>query len=64
MSWSGLGKTAYTTAFKELIKEGYLIKDSDQSNLYHFYDKSQKADNKEQIDDVIIDYVDAGGFVY
>lgn len=47
MSWSGLGKQAYRTAFNELVKEGYLIQDSEQSNLYYFYDKSQKADNKE-----------------
>lgn len=60
MSWSGLGKQAYRTAFNELVKEGYLIQDSEQSNLYYFYDKSQKADNKEQIDDVIIDYPEAG----
>lgn len=60
MNWSGLGKQAYRTAFNELVKEGYLIQDSEQSNLYYFYDKSQKADNKEQIDDVIIDYPEAG----
>lgn len=61
MQWSGLGKQAYRTAFEELIKEGYLIQDSKQGNLYHFYDKSQKQE--ELIDNVIIDYTESG-FVY
>ena len=41
MLWSGLGYTAYKTAFEELEAEGYLfVKDGDKT-IYTFYDKSQ-----------------------
>ena len=42
--WSGLGRTAYTTAFEELIKEGYLIpydKSKQKETRFLFYEKSQ-----------------------
>jgi hypothetical protein len=41
--WSGLGMTAYNSAFKELREEGYLIpKDSsnEKETRFLFYDKS------------------------
>lgn len=41
MVWSGLGYTAYTTAFGELIKEGYLIVKEGTETIFTFYDKSQ-----------------------
>lgn len=40
--WSGLGYTAYTTAFSELAEEGYLIQKEGTETVYTFYDKSQK----------------------
>lgn len=58
MEWSGMGKQAYTTAFDELVNQGYLIRSEEQKNLYSFYDKSQKEEPQERkdIDNVIIDY--------
>jgi hypothetical protein len=41
MRWSGLKNTAYNTAFKELISEGYLILKEGTETVYTFYDKSQ-----------------------
>lgn len=63
MNWSGLGKTAYFTAFDELVDKGYLIQDKEQKNKYNFYDKSHKEEESQQIDNVIIDYTNAG-FVF
>lgn len=61
MQWSGLGKQAYSTAFDDLEKQGYLIQDKKQKNKYSFYDKAQPRDKKEkQIDEVIIDYPEEG----
>jgi len=40
MKWSGLGKQAYSTAFDDLEKQGYLIQDEKQKNKYSFYDKA------------------------
>ena len=63
MVWSGLGKKAYTTAFQDLLDQGYLIQDKEQKNKYNFYDKSNKEEESQQIDNVIIDYSSAG-FVF
>lgn len=41
MLWSGVGYTAYTTAFEELVKEGYLLLKEGTEVVYTFYDKSQ-----------------------
>lgn len=41
MIWSGLGYTAYTTAFAELEEEGYLILKEGTETIYTFFDKSQ-----------------------
>lgn len=41
LEWSGLGYTAYTTAFNELIEKGYLVKSNKSigdNNKYTFYD--------------------------
>lgn len=51
MLWGSMAATAYTTAFKELEKEGYLVETS--KGNYIFYDKSQKPeepkDNKNAV---------------
>ena len=39
--WSGLGLTAYKTAFKELVEQGYLIPSKTVKDYYIFYDKAQ-----------------------
>lgn len=57
MLWSGLGATAYTTAFNELKEQGYLIPKDHKNNketIYTFYDKSQKPE--EEIPDILIEY--------
>ena len=49
--WSGLGMTAYNSAFKELREEGYLIP-KDGSNKketrFIFYEKSKKPEPEDQ----------------
>lgn len=47
MQWSGLGYTAYTTAFNELVEERYLLLKEGTDDIYTFYDKAQ-------IEDIII----------
>lgn len=56
-AWSGTGLTAYNTAFKELVKKGYLIQKEGTETIYSFYDKSQKEQKKN--DEVIIEYPNA-----
>lgn len=41
MKWSGLGKRAYTTAFEELVAEGYLVLKEGTKTVFTFYPKSQ-----------------------
>lgn len=44
MHWANVGSTAYNTAFKELVEEGYLIQKEGTKDIYTFYDKSQNKD--------------------
>lgn len=44
MKWSGLGKTAYRTAFDELVEEGYLILKEGTETVFTFYPKSQRQE--------------------
>ncbi len=55
MIWSGLGKTAYMTAFAELVNKGYLIQSDRQKNRFAFYDVSQKK-QKEDDENIIVSY--------
>lgn len=41
MHWANVGNTAYTTAFKELVAEGYLVQKYGTKDIFTFYDKSQ-----------------------
>ena len=50
MNWSGLGKTAYDTAFRELVDKGYLVLKEGTKSFYTFYDKPKKSN-----DNVIIE---------
>lgn len=49
MLWSGLGYTAYTTAFTELEEEGYLILKEGTETIYTFFDKSQLPKEEKAI---------------
>lgn len=49
MLWSGLGYKAYTTAFDELITEGYMVLEDGKKSTYVFYDKSRKPPKEEDI---------------
>lgn len=49
MLWSGLGYTAYTTAFEELKEEGYLILKEGTETTYTFFDKSQLPPKEKEI---------------
>ena len=61
MEWSGLGKQAYSTAFDDLVNQGYLIQDKKQRNKYSFFDKAQPIDKEERPkDEVIIEYAKEG----
>ena len=61
MEWSGLGKQAYSTAFDDLVNQGYLIQDKKQKNRYSFFDKAQPTDKEEKPrDEVIIEYAKEG----
>lgn len=51
-TWSGLSKQAYTTAFNELVKCGFLVQDKKNEILYHFYENS--VDKEEEKDDTVI----------
>ena len=44
-----MGYTAYTTAFAELEKEGYLILKEGTETIYTFFDKSQLPKEKKEI---------------
>lgn len=51
MLWSGFGYSAYTTAFKELVTEGYLIQKEGTEDIYTFFDKSRipREEEKEKV---------------
>ena len=44
--WAGLSRTAYNTAFEELVKETFLIPTNDKKTIFNFFEKPQ---NKETI---------------
>ena len=51
-AWSGLGMTAYNTAFEELKQQGYLIpkdKSKVKETVFILYDKSQLEVEQEEI---------------
>lgn len=58
MKWASVGSTAYNTAFKELVDEGYLVKKQGTKDIYTFYDRSQKDENlkieipKEKVEEI------------
>ena len=45
MKWAYCQRTAYNTAFQQLVTQGYLIKKQNTDNCYMFYDKSQLNDD-------------------
>ena len=50
-AWSGLGMTAYNSAFQELKDKGYLVVKDDSKqgkNNFIFYDKSMLAEQEEE----------------
>ena len=50
-AWSGLGMTAYNSAFQELKDKGYLVLKDDSKqgkNHFVFYDKSMLAEQEEE----------------
>ena len=42
--WSGLSRTAYTTAFEELIKESFLIPVNNKKTIFNFFEKPQNQE--------------------
>ena len=55
MEWSGLKSTAYRTAFKELVTEGYLVLKEGSETIYTFYDKSRIPKEKKRKDEITIE---------
>ena len=49
MLWSGLGYTAYGTAFNELVAEGYLWEKDGEEDIYIFYDKSRIPKEEDKV---------------
>lgn len=48
--WSSLSNCAYTTAFNELVAEGYLVQKEGTKDIYYFYDyPCEAAEVKKQI---------------
>lgn len=49
MLWSGLGYTAYSTAFNELVTEGYLWEKDGEEDIFVFYDKSRIPKEEDKV---------------
>ena len=49
LAWAGVAYTAYTTAFKELVDQGYLVLKPGTETVYTFYDKPKENHNNETI---------------
>ena len=49
MRWSGLGYSAYTSAFDELVEKGYLVESQNCKNCFAFYDKQQEQEEETKI---------------
>ena len=47
-SWASVGQRAYTTAFNELVEQGYLILKDGTKDIFIFNDLSQKADERKK----------------
>ena len=61
MEWSSLGKQAYSSAFDDLVNQGYLVQSEEQSNKYSFYDKARDQEEKQKAPDkAIVDYPEQG----
>lgn len=52
VSWSGLSKSSYDRAFKELEEKGYLIKHKEKDKYYLFMEKSNKAERPDEVKSV------------
>lgn len=50
MSVTGLSKSTYERSFKELEEKGYLLKSQKQKNMYLFQERSEKANNRDEIE--------------
>ena len=63
MEWSGLSKSAYTTAFNELVSKGYLVQQKDSKNRYNFYD-SPHFEAVQQEKEIITEKPTDSGFTF
>ena len=63
LKWCGFSKNTYSTAFKELVEEGYSIQSDKQSNHYDFYEVSQKQEEEEQ-PTITVHKEENSGFVF
>ena len=64
IAWSGIGIKAYTSAFNELVEQGYLVQKEGSSNTYYFYEKSQLQEQETRDTIYIQKDEQQGGFVF
>ena len=50
MGVTGLSKSTYERSFKELEEKGYLLKSQKQKNMYLFQERSEKANNRDEVE--------------
>lgn len=55
MSITGLSDSTYRRAFKELEEKGYLIKSTKKKNYYLFKEKSEIAEQRDEIETLDLD---------
>lgn len=64
ISWSGLSRTSYRSAFEELEKYGYLVKTPQLDDVYVFYDTAQNKPKEEVKEEVDIIFPNQHGFTF
>lgn len=64
MKWSSLSKSAYTTAFNELVSKGYLVQQENKKNLYKFYDIPHLDADQQEKEELIVNSPKENEFVF
>lgn len=64
MKWSSLSKSAYTTAFNELVSKGYLVQQENKKNLYKFYDIPHLDADQQEKEELIVNSPEENEFVF
>lgn len=62
MKWAGVKKTAYDTAVRELIDNGYLVKRSQTKHTYDFYESGRAV--IKTTNPIAVNIAEQNGFVF